>query len=936
MSTKKSKLIIIDGNALIHRSFHALPPTMTTKDGHMINAVYGFTTTLIKAINDLKPEYIVLTLDEAGPTFRHKEYKEYKATRIKQADELYAQIPLVRKVASAFNIPVFSKQGFEADDVIGTIVKQIDGKIEKFILTGDMDTLQLIDDHTKVYTMSRGIADSVTYDAKGVFAKYGLNVSQIIDYKALRGDPSDNIPGVRGIGEKTATTLLQEFQTLENLYNQVESQKLKVESLIKPRVIQLLKENKSDALLSKQLATIKCNVDIDFELEKTKFGNFDKNKIIELFSELEFNSLLPRVQKLATNVSSEDKAGEDKFARNDKLFKYKLIKSNQEKDFQDFLKKLKAQNYFTFDTETTSKNSIEADLLGISFAWRDGEACYVEVKSQKSKVKSHRDNLFNYNSPNQGIHTWLVALKPIFENEKIRKAGHNIKYDINVLASYDTQVKGVYFDTRVASYILNPGTRQHDLDSLAFSELGHDKINKEDLLGKGKDKIAYSEVEVKKMANYSCEDADFTHRLIAKLKTKLKEQKIDKLFYEIEVPLVSVLAKIEQNGILINQDHLSKMNKDLSDRLKEISKKIYKEAGDIFNINSTQQLKAVLFQKLDISTLAVSKTKTGFSTAAKELAKLKDEHIIIPLIQEYRELAKLLNTYIIALPKLINPITKRIHTSFNQTITSTGRLSSLKPNLQNIPIKSKLGREIRKTFVAQTGFRFLSLDYSQIELRLAAHLSLDKKMIQAFCNNCDIHASTASAINNVELEDVTSQMRREAKAINFGVLYGQGPHGLAQTANITYGRAKEFIDQYFEVYDGVKKYIDDTIEKTRELGYVETLLGRRRYLHDINATVVQIRKAAERMAVNTPLQGTAADLIKMAMIKISSLIENNDDIKMFLQVHDELVFEVKEELVKETALKIKDIMENIIKLKVPIDVHIGIGNDWGNLKQLNI
>jgi len=927
MSQKKSKLIIIDGNALIHRSFHALPPTMTTKDGQMINAVYGFTTTLIKAIKDLKPKYVVLTLDEAGPTFRHKEYKEYKATRIKQADELYAQIPIVRRVANAFNIPIFSKQGFEADDLIGTITKQINDKVEKFILTGDMDTLQLIDDNTKVYTISRGIADSVTYDANQVFEKYGLNVSQIIDYKALRGDPSDNIPGVRGIGEKTATTLLQEFETLEKLYKEIEKNSPNIEEKIKPRIIELLKKYKDDAFLSKNLATIKCDVDIDFELDKAIFGKFDKDKIVKLFSELEFNSLLPRVQKLGSSLTSEE-VGEDKFARNEKLFNYQLV--NQEKDFQEFFKKIKAQDYFTFDTETTSKNSIEADLLGISFAWQDKEAYYLEIKSLKPKAGNQED-LFNYGNNFEKINPWLEQLKPIFEDKKIKKAGHNIKYDINVLASYDIKVKGVYFDTRVASYILNPGTRQHDLDSLAFAELGHDKINKEDLLGKGKNKITYQEVEVKKMANYSCEDADFTHRLIAKLKSKLKKQKIDKLFYKLELPLVSILANMEQVGILIDEKYLSKMNTKLSLRIQEVSKKIYKEADETFNINSTKQLKVVLFEKLEIPTLTISKTKTGFSTAAKELEKLRDEHDIIPLIQEYRELSKLLSTYIVALPRLINPITKRIHTSFNQTITSTGRLSSLKPNLQNIPIKSELGREIRKTFVAKPGFKFLSLDYSQIELRLAAHLSGDEKMIQAFCNNCDIHASTAAAINDVKLEDITKQMRREAKAINFGVLYGQGPHGLAQAANITYARAKEFIDQYFNVYKGVKKYIDNTIEKTRELEFVETLFGRRRYLHDINSTVMQVKKAAERMAVNTPLQGTAADLIKMAMIKVYSLIEDNNDIKMLLQVHDELVFEVKEELVKNLALKIKDIMENIIKLKVPIDVHIGIGDNWGEL-----
>lgn len=924
---KKQKLIIIDGNALVHRSFHALPPTMTTKNGQIINAVFGFTTTLIKSIKDINPKYVVLTLDEAGPTFRHKQYKEYKATRTKQADELYSQFPLVRQVADVLNIPIFSKKGFEADDLIGTITKKIDGSVEKYILTGDMDTLQLIDEHTKVYSMSRGIADSITYDAKAVVEKYGLNVAQIIDYKALRGDPSDNIPGVAGIGEKTATSLLQEFGTLENLYEKIENSKEKIDDKIKPRIIELLKKHKEDAFLSKKLATIKCDVDIDFDLEKTRFGKFDKEKIKNLFGELEFNSLLPRISQISNEPEAEKI---DKFARNDELFKYKLIKT--EKEFENFLSKLNKQDYFTFDTETTAKNALVADLLGISFCWKDNEANYLKVESRRSKVKS-QESLFDYGKEDDPkIHPWLEKLKPFFENEKIKKAGHNIKYDINVLSNYNINVKGIYFDTRVASYILNPGTRQHDLDSLAFTHLGHEKINKEDLIGKGKNKIEYKDVELKRIANYSCEDADFTHKLIPKLKERLKEQKLDKLFLKIEVPLINVLAKMEQAGIEINVKHLSKLEIKLKARIQEISKKIYKLAGNTFNIKSTQQLKEILFNKLDIPTLNISKTKTGFSTAAAELEKIQNEHEIIPLIQEYRELSKLVSTYIVSLPELINSNTNRLHSSFNQTITSTGRLSSQDPNLQNIPVKTELGREIRKAFVAKKGYKFIGLDYSQIELRLAAHLSNDKKMINAFKKDADIHTATAALINNVEQVDVTSQMRREAKAINFGILYGQGPHGLSQVAGIPYAQAKDFIDQYFKAFDGVKKYIDDTIEKTRELGYVETLVGRRRYLPDINATITMVKKAAERMAVNTPLQGTAADLIKMAMISVFEKIKEDKNIKMLLQVHDELIFEVKEESVDAAAKKIKDIMENIIELKVPIVVDAQVGNNWGELK----
>lgn len=933
------RLIIIDGNALIHRSFHALPPTMSTKDGQMTNAVYGFASALIKAIKDLKPEYIVLTLDKKGPTFRHQKYKEYKATRAKQPNELYTQFPITRQIAASFNIPIFALAGFEADDLIGTIAKKADGKVEKIILTGDMDTLQLIDGSTKVCAMSRGVTESVIYDAKKVEEKYGLKVSQLIDYKALRGDPSDNIPGVKGIGEKTAVDLLQKFETLENLYNKVESQKSKVESLVKPRVIKLLKEHKEDAFLSKELGTIKRDVKIDFDLEKAKFGKFDKTKIAELFASLEFNSLLPRLKNIGDKGKGESI---DKFSRNQKLFKYALI--NTEADFKKFLEKLKKEKSFTFDIEATGKKYLLVDILGISFSWEKGAAYYVNLDDEKYRKKEETNNLFNYQEKEKeakDIHPFLEELKSIFENAKIKKNGHNLKYDIGVLANYGIQTAGIDFDTRVASYLLNPGSRQHDLDALAFARLGHDKINKDDLLGKGKSKIEFGQVALEKIANYSCEDADFTQRLWRVLKSELEKEKLAKLFSNIELPLIPALENMERNGILIDQDFLSKMSKKLTKRLETISKKIYKIAGEAFNIKSTKQLKRVLFEKLDIPTLNIAKTKTGFSTSASELAKLREEHVIIPILEEHRELAKLLSTYIDNLPALINPKTNRLHTSFNQTITATGRLSSQEPNLQNIPIKTELGREIRKAFVAKPGYKLLALDYSQIELRLAAHFSGDKTMIEAFQKGEDIHALTAAAINEVEPGEATPQMRREAKAINFGILYGQGPHGLAQTAKIPYWRAKEFIDQYFNVFKDMRNFIDSAIEKAREDGYAQTIFGRRRNLAEINSSVALVRKAAERMAINTPLQGSAADLIKIAMIRVHEYLKNKADIcQMLIQVHDELVFEAKAEEAEKLAKMIKKIMEadalDSKKLKVPIVVDVEAGESWGALSMINV
>ena len=935
MSKAKEKLIIIDGNALIHRSFHALPPTMTTKAGEMVNAVYGFTTVLLKAMREFKPDYMALTLDKKGPTFRHRKYKEYKAKRKKAPDELYAQIPWVKEVVKAFNIPIYEMTGFEADDLIGTVAAKVDNNIETIIVTGDLDTLQLVNDHTKVYTMSRGLLDSITYDQKAVKARFSLGPQQMIDFKALRGDPSDNIPGVPGIGEKTAIELLKEFKTLDGVYKNVNSKK------IKDRIRLLLQKHKKEAKMSKDLVTIRRNVKIDFKLADVKFGDFNTDKVVKLFSELEFKSLLPRIQALLKEKFDKTGAEKelemiDKFARNKKLFKYYLI--NDEKKFKSFLIQLRKQSSFAFDTETSSFDPLTADLLGISFSWKAGEAHYVEVRSKKLEVRS---NLFNYKSEKKELSPWLAKLKPVFEDKRIKKFGHNIKFDLRVMKSQGINVQGISFDTMIASYLLNPGTRQHNLDALAFTELGHEKITKKDLLGSGRDKIGFREVDLEKLCLYSCEDADFTFRLVKKLDRQLKEQKLDVLFNKIEMPLVLVLAQIEDNGVKINKSFLAKISKKIAEKLKQLEKKIYKQAGIKFNINSTQQLRGVLYEKLDIPTDNISKTKTGLSTAAEELAKLKNLHPIIFLIQEYRELTKLSTTYVNALPELINKKTGRLHTSFNQTITATGRLSSTEPNLQNIPVRTDLGREIRQAFVTEKGYKLVSLDYSQIELRLAAHMSGDKKMIKAFREKVDIHTSTAAAIHQVNPEAVSRAMRREAKAINFGILYGQGPHGLAQTADIPYGRAREFIEQYFIVYKDIKKFIDSTIKLARRKGCTETLFGRRRYLPEINSSVVQVRKAAERMAINTPLQGTAADMIKVAMIEIGNLSElrandGESDVRMLLQVHDELLFEIKNSKIKEATKKIKNIMENVIKLKVPTVVDVSVGDNWGQMEKLEV
>ncbi len=924
MSKTKPKLMIIDGNALIHRSFHALPLTLKTKSGQITNAVYGFTSFLLKALNEFHPEFVVLTLDKKGPTFRHQAYAKYKATRTKAPDELYEQFPLIREVARAFNIPIFELSGFEADDLIGTISEQTknEKRLEKIIITGDLDTLQLVNEKTKVYTMSRGLTDSLIYDIEQVKKRYNLSPQQIIDYKALRGDPSDNLPGVKGIGEKTAIELLNNFQTLDGVYQALAQH----DSRINERLSKLLNEHRAEAYLSQNLATISLTAPIKFDLSKTAYANFNLEKIIKLFRKLEFHSLLSKVKSLRDQLNKEQQKDiqsakdssekirtnpvEDKFQRNKKKFNYHLITTDSQ--FKQFYKNLNKQKIFTLDSETSGLDTLTAKLLGLSFSWKKGEAYFVIITPQR-----------------------LKKLKTILEDKNIKKCGHNIKFDFKELHNQGVNLQGIYFDTMLASYLLNPSSHQHDLDSLVFTEFGFEKINKTNLVSTQTQQLSldFSSLALEKLSLYSGEDADFTNRLVKILEKELKQEKLWKLFAKIEVPLIRILGAMENTGIELKTAPLKKLSKRVEKNLKTLEDKIYTLAQTKFNINSTKQLKKILFEQLEIPTANIKKTKTGFSTAESELEKIKELHPIVPLLQNYRELKKLSSTYLQALPAIINPQDHRIHTNFNQTITATGRLSSTEPNLQNIPTKTPEGREIRRAFVAKKGFKLLSFDYSQIELRLAAHISKDQKMITAFRNRLDIHTATAAEINNVSLEEVSKNMRREAKAINFGILYGQGVHGLSQTAGIPYWQAKEFIEKYFASYPNIRKMMDNFIKQARQKKYAITLLGRKRPLPEIDSSLGFVRKSAERMAINAPIQGTAADLIKLAMIKINNLITKPEqEIRMLLQVHDELIFEVKSDKLETYLAPIKNIMENIIKLRVPIIVNESSGYSWGELK----
>lgn len=970
---KQPTFIIIDGNALVHRAFHGIPP-LTTKDGKMVNAVYGFVTILLRVIKDFQPDYMAVTFDLPGPTFRHEVYKEYKAQRKKQPDELYAQFPLVKQVVTAFNIPIFEKKGFEADDLIGTLTARAPKHVKTVVVTGDLDTLQLVDEHTFVYTFKRSLNDTVVYDDAAVKERFGLTPAQMIDYKTLRGDSSDNIPGVPGIGEKTASELLQKYETvlkLEKAAEDVVKKKTKVKKgdVLSERNAQKIVEHAKTIIDTRHLVTIVRDVPFDFDLEKAKLVPADSDVVVKLFHELEFKSLLARMMKegrIREKVVTVSKQGElfgEKEMPNEQIRmtnknpisnvqlesahstlirhsglgidhsqqKYHLVTS--EKYLEKLLSVLVKQALVAVDTETTGIDAMQCQLLGISMAWKKDEAYYIPMMLKGADAWSLQKE-----SP-----CWQ-QLADLLADEKINKTGHNIKYDAKVLARHGLPLTGITFDSMIAAYLLNPGTRAHNLDSVVFAEFGYQMQPLEDLIGpKGKNQKKVEEVPLPDLAWYSAEDADFSYRLVAPLRKQLEEKVLLPVMDRIEIPLLPVLTQMEMDGAKIDIAFLAKLQKTLAKQIITLDKQIQDKAGMNFNVNSPVQLKEVLFDKLGLSTEGISKIKTGFSTAAGELEKLHDAHPIIPLIEEYREVAKLQSTYVESLPLLVNSHTGRIHTTYSQTIAATGRLSSIDPNLQNIPIRTELGREIRKAFVAADGYTLLSIDYSQIELRVVASLANDEKMLEAFRRGEDIHRRTAADIRGIALEEVGQDQRRAAKEVNFGVLYGMGPFGLAARSGISFAEASEFIRGYFAARPRVKQYLDETVALAREMGFVETLFGRRRYIPDILSGVPAVRAAAERTALNMPIQGTAADLLKLAMIQVGEFLRQeygwgerkNPDVRMILTVHDELVFEVKKGMERQVAKRISDIMEGVEKLRVPIVVDAKVGENWGEMRGID-
>jgi len=878
----KKRLFLIDGNSFCYRAYYAIRP-LTNSKGQATNAIYGFNTMLAKIIKDNSPDMLAVAFDLKGPTFRHKKYEEYKIHRKPMPDDLVSQIPYIKTLVAAHNIPIYEMEGYEADDVLATIAKKAEAHdIDTFIVTGDKDALQLVNSHIKVCSTHK---EGLIYDADKVEEVYGVGPDKMIDIMGLMGDATDNIPGIKGIGEKTAVELIREFGSLEALLKNTD--KIKSESRRK-----LIEENKEIAVLSKELSVLDTKVPLKVEFKDLELKAPDSAKLLELYRELEFKSLLK-------NVAPKEKLDSE----------YELI--DNDKKFDKLVEELKAVKEFAFDVETTSEDPMLAKLVGVSFSWKTGRAYYVPM----NKYFTAEDV--------------LKALKHLFEDKHIKKIGQNIKYEYIVLSIYGVKLRGIAFDTMVASYVLNPSKFNHNLEDISFEYLNHKMTTPiEELIGKGKKAITMDKVDVDKVSAYCCEDSDVTYRLKGILEKEISKIGLDDLFYKVEIPLIEVLAVMEINGVTIDKDYLQELSKEMDKKLQKLTKHIHDIAGEEFNINSPKQLSKILFEKLKLP--IVKKTKTGVSTDEEVLRKLASKHNLPKSLLEFRELSKLKSTYIDNLPALINPQTGRVHTSFNQTVTATGRLSSSEPNLQNIPIKTDEGKKIRKAFISSSKNNvLLSADYSQIELRVLAHLSGDKHLIKAFKEGLDIHAFTASLVAGVKEKDVTPQMRNMAKTVNFGIVYGMSPYGLSQSLGIEVDKAKEFIDAYFERYPDVKTYIDRLIADARKNGYVTTILGRVRYIPEINSQDARMRQFAERTATNTPIQGSAADVIKVAMISVQENLEKHGfKAAMTLQVHDELVLDVPKDEIDKVYKVVKSGMEDVIKLSVPVEAHIEIGKNW--------
>ena len=945
---QKPLLLLMDGNAMVHRAFHAIKQPRTTRStGEEVRGVFVFMNTFLRALSEWNPTYCAIAFDTHAPTFRHLELEEYKAQRPETVPELQAQFPRVRQFMEAFGVAIYEMDGYEADDVLGTLCHQAEQQqLDSIILTGDTDTLQLVSPSVQV-ALSSGIQERKIYDEIAVRERYGgLEPHQQPDIKALEGDPSDNIPGVPGIGRKTAVNLIQQFGSVEGLYDNLDQ-------VTPPRIQGLLGEHRDQAFQGKMLTTIVKEMPINLDMEATRFGSFDREKVLAVLRELEFTSMVSRIpqstahpepveghERSESQLSLLPSAGQGADAAVDAspdlLRDYRTVDTPEA--LEAMAEELRSAGSFAFDTETSSLNAMQCDLVGLSFSAAPGRSFYIPVGH---RAPTAHPELVEGHERSQGqipLGEVLEVLKHLLEDPSLPKVAHNANFDMTVLSNSGIEVRGLDFDTMVAAQLT--GQKALGLKQLAFLLLNEEMTEITNLIGTGRNQVSFDQVSIEKAAPYAAADADMTGRLRAILEPVLQEMGGRNVLTEVEMPLVPVLVRMQRNGIIVDEVKLREMAGNLAGQIQTLEEKIHGEAGELFNINSTQQLGTILFEKRltparlrEMELPQARHTKTGFSTDASVLEDLRGADPVVDLVLEYRQLSKLKSTYLDSLPTLMNPRTRRVHTSYNQVGSATGRFSSSDPNLQNIPIRTELGRQVRRAFLAQPGWSLLAADYSQVELRVLAHLSQDAGLLAAFHRDEDIHAATASQVYGVALDQVTADQRRFAKVMNFGIIYGLSAHGMAQQTDLSREESATFIESYFGKYPGIRDYVETTKQQARQQGYVETLLGRRRYLPEMGHSNYNVRQAAERMAINMPVQGTAADIVKIAMVRIHHrMMEHGIASKMLLQVHDELIFEVPPQEMGPMRAMVLELMPVAMELAVPLKVELKVGPTWGDLE----
>ena len=881
------RLIIIDGNSIINRAFYALPD-MTNSEGLHTNAVYGFTRMLFKIIDDYKPTHISVAFDKKAPTFRHKEYADYKAGRKKMPDELGQQLQPLKELLDTFNIHRMEMAGYEADDLIGTVAKMgEDNDFEVYIVTGDKDAIQLASNKTTTLITKKGVGEVEEYNYDSVVERYEMTPTQFIDLKGLMGDKSDNIPGVPGIGEKTGIKLIKEFSSIENIIENIDQ--------LKGSVKKKIEENKEQAIFSKKLATIIRDVPIEISLDELSYGDYDKKAVIEEFKKFGFTTLIKQV--LAMDDIEGESTVEEKIE----------LKISHLDNVLEFKKEVEKTNKLFIKTVSKVGNILEQNLMYV-FLSADGE------------------NIYYINDEE------LELIKDIIFNEEIKKIGYNLKDDYLAFKPYNIEINNMFFDIAIGEYLIDSkSSTSYECSDIAMKYLTKKIKSQEELLGKGAKAKKFSDLSLEELSTYFGEILNTVYNVYPMMEKTFKDMDMEYLFYDVEMPLVEVLGSMEYCGMAVDKNQLNELGNKFKEIISNLEEEIFSLAGEKFNINSPKQLGVILFERLELP--VIKKTKTGYSTSADVLEKLRDKHEIIDKITEYRQIVKLNSTYVEGLLGIINPISGRIHSSFNQTITTTGRISSTEPNLQNIPVKTEMGREIRKVFIADEHSKLVDADYSQVELRVLAHMSGDKHMIEAFQNDIDIHSKTASQIFGVDVNDVSSKQRSEAKAINFGIVYGKTDFGLSQDLNIPVPQAKAYIESYFANYDKIKVFMDDAIKNATDNGYALTIFNRRRYIPEINSSNFMVRNQGKRFAMNAPIQGSAADIIKIAMVNVFTRLKDESlKSRLILQVHDELIVEAVEEELDQVCNIVKEEMESAVNLQVHLDVDLNVGDSWFETK----